>query len=364
MVDLCIQEYNKKARTKRYLMNYIQEKCLVDGARIPSENRLVQKLKFSRGTIRHAIGDLVSEGILERRSGSGTFLKCKRKITIPAPPKIHGQAVFIAPGDDFFSRMASAIEKVFHSRGLSFLHLPVYHREDEMDALKLALNRPIDGILLSAADLSFYDSIASLLQNIPFVFVNHDSPHQDVDCVSSNDSFGSYNATRYLISLGHRKILHLAGPAVSTTGKARLNGYLQAIKERGLEELVLFNFLRNCGILKSCGMSYTAIFCYNDFYAASAIHFLQNQGFRVPNDISVLGYGNILRDIDTPLKLTTVDQNPELIGQYAAKRLIAKIFQEDPGATSQSILTPTQLIIRDSCTFLPHCPIGGISENA
>ena len=364
MVDLCIQEYNKKARTRYYLMNYIQEKCLLDGARIPSENQLVQKLKYSRGTIRHAIEDLVAEGILERRSGSGTFLKCKKKITIPSLPKIHGQAVFIAPGDDFFSRMASAIEKVFYSRGLSFLHLPVYHREDEMDALRLALNRPIDGILLSAADISFYDSIAPILQNIPFVFVNHDFPCQGIDCVSSNDSFGSYNATRYLISLGHRKILHLAGPAVTTTGKARLSGYLRAINERGLEELALFNFLSNCETLNSSGSSYTAIFAYNDFYAASAIHFLQNQGLRVPNDISVLGYGNILRDIDTPLKLTTVDQNPELIGQHAAKRLIAKIFREDHGTGAQSILIPTQLFIRDSCTFLQNSLIKGTSENA
>ena len=73
MVDPYIQEYNKKARTRHYLMNYILEKGLLDGARIPSENQLTQKLKFSRGTVRHAIGDLVSEGILERRSGSGTF---------------------------------------------------------------------------------------------------------------------------------------------------------------------------------------------------------------------------------------------------------------------------------------------------
>ena len=57
MVDPYIQEYNKKARTRHYLMNYILEKGLLDGARIPSENQLTQKLKFSRGTVRHAIGE-------------------------------------------------------------------------------------------------------------------------------------------------------------------------------------------------------------------------------------------------------------------------------------------------------------------
>ena len=162
-------------------------------------------------------------------------------------------------------------------------------------------------------------------------------------------------ATEYLISLGHRRIGFVTGPPASPLTQSRLAGYRAAMELAGIEcaenLVVRGDFSIQSGIvaaqqLLSADQPPTAIFCSNDEMALGAMSTLKARGYLIPEQISVMGFDNILfsQYFDPPL--TTVAQPMQEIGKRAMT-MLADILAGNPPAVKDVIL-PFELVVRAS----------------
>ena len=176
-----------------------------------------------------------------------------------------------------------------------------------------------------------------------------DRPHVLLD-----DAGGGYLITKYLLSLGHRRIAGIF-KADDTQGVERHRGYVRALQEAGVlydPDIVLWYHTEDRTVAPAAGAAVLArrgkmdaVVCYNDEIAVSVIRALEAEGLRVPEDISVTGYDNSLLAENFKMGLTTVSHPHEELGRAAARLLLALIAGER--VETHVILQP-ELIVRGS----------------
>ena len=178
--------------------------------------------------------------------------------------------------------------------------------------------------------------------------------------VTTDDVRVGLLGTEHLIGLGHKRIGHLRGTNASTS-QGRLEGYKQAMSKARLR--VDKSLIHDCGFTESDGRAAmkewiaegnlpTAIFAANDPAAIGAMEVLHDAGLDVPNDIAIVGAGNIHYGDMLRVPLTTVSWSTAAMGQAAAQLLLALIDGKKSPAKSRHISVPPELVIRRSCGAL------------
>jgi len=214
----------------------------------------------------------------------------------------------------------------------------------------------VDGLLV-VLPRSPSDYIGILTQrNFPFVLIDHQGTGQKCPAVGATNWQGAYNATEYLIKLGHRRIGFITGWMDLGCSIDRLEGYRSALRTHHIpfaNELVYEGTFAqpdgNAGasVFLSLPIPPTAIFASNDVMAIGAMDAIRNRGLRVPEDISIIGFDDIPQASLTRPALTTVNQPLEKMGRVAAQMLLDLLNQPDQKA--KRIELPTELVVRDSC---------------
>jgi LacI family transcriptional regulator len=212
---------------------------------------------------------------------------------------------------------------------------------------------------VAAGDQS--ESLRSLLEeDVLVVLIDRRVPGIDVDVVLSDNRQGGYLATRHLIDLGHSRIACLAGPSNVTPSSERVTGYLQALREAGLapdEKLIVSgNFRAESGFqiiqdLLRLPEPPTAVFASNDLMAIGAMRAAAQNGLRVPEDISIVGFDDIELASYVIPALTTVRQPKSEMGKAAVELLIRQT-KTGKGSADYTMLE-NKLIIRDSTGKCP-----------
>jgi DNA-binding LacI/PurR family transcriptional regulator len=171
--------------------------------------------------------------------------------------------------------------------------------------------------------------------------------------------------TEHLIAQGHRRIGFLGDEAFAETVQMRWRGYTLALQEAGITPLTrwiaLFHDMKvpmfadyMKRFLEGEGEPVTAVVCSNDTTALVFLNFLRGAGYRVPEDVAVTGYGNLLPDYMDALELTTMAQPFEEVGQIAGKILLEQLAMRGKDKTSPVSFTqvdlPVELIVRSSST--------------
>jgi DNA-binding LacI/PurR family transcriptional regulator len=228
----------------------------------------------------------------------------------------------------------------------------------EVRQVNLLLEHRVDGLLWIADDWTVQqarDWIAPLVEEgLPCV-VTDDTGNADlVDTVTTEDFVGARDAVRYLLALGHRRIAHLSAGERLSNSRARREGYEEALREAGIavdpalivaDAYDLQNPESDAAALFDTSAMPTAVFTAYDEMALAMLQQMRRRGLRVPEDMSLIGYG------DTTaakfLDLTTVRQNPQEVGRQAAHCLLARL--KAPERALQSIEVPTELILRATC---------------
>ena len=221
--------------------------------------------------------------------------------------------------------------------------------KDEIEALLTRTDGLIVASTLSVSETKFYRRLLSEGANI--VLIDRVLDGLRCSAVTTDDVEVGRLATEHLIELGHRKIGHLRGPDVSTSLK-RLQGYQEAMTTRRLKPMV-----RECGFTESDGRSAmqgwivkrdlpTAIFAANDPAAIGAMGALSEAGLRVPEDVALVGAGNIHYGDMLRVPLTTVSWSKSAMGQEAASLLLELI---DGKKRVRRVTVPPEIIIRSSC---------------
>jgi len=232
----------------------------------------------------------------------------------------------------------------------------------EMDEIEALLSRT-DGLIvasvLSKREAKFYRRL--LAQGAKVVLIDRVLDGLRCSSVTTDDVQVGRLATEHLIKLGHRKIGHLRGPDVSTSLK-RLEGYQSTMSKARLKALV-----HECGFTESDGYAAmqkwiatgnlpTAIFASNDPAAIGAMGALSEAGLNVPDDVAIVGAGNIHYGDMLRVPLTTVSWSTSALGQQAASLLLELISGKKKTRRHRTVTVPPELIIRSSS--------GGASETS
>ncbi len=258
----------------------------------------------------------------------------------------------------FFSSVISGIEEVANKHGYSVMISQ--SGEDfnrEVAACDVFLNSIIDGLIVSVSketnDYSHFKRFED--EGIPIVFFDRIIEEIHSDRVIIDDFDGAYQATEHLIIQGRRKIVHFSGPQNRLIGQNRLNGYLKAMRDNGVvidEKLIIHcdtfqSALVETQKLIDSGVKFDSIFTVNDFTAAGVIKILTRNGIKIPQDVSVVGFGDDQTSMMVEPTLTTVSQPGYEMGKKAMEQLIRRITQtrQEPPATE---ILKTQLIVRES----------------
>lgn len=213
----------------------------------------------------------------------------------------------------------------------------------------------VDGLLL-VLPRSPVDYIGTLMEhNFPFVLIDHQGTGTDCPAVGATNWQGAYNATEYLIKMGHQRIGFITGSMDLGCAEDRLQGYRSALRTHHItEEAELIyegDFLQTDGYTGASALldlpnPPTAIFASNDVMAMGVMDAVRNRGLRVPNDISVIGFDNIPQSAMVFPTLTTVQQPLEQMGRVATQMLLGIL--KTPEKESGRIELPTELLVRNS----------------
>jgi LacI family transcriptional regulator len=222
----------------------------------------------------------------------------------------------------------------------------------------------VDGLLL-VLPRSPADYIGTLtLRNFPFVLIDHQGTGRDCPAVGATNWQGAYNATEYLIKLGHNRIGFITGSMDLSCSKDRLDGYRSALRTHhipdGPELIYEGTFFQPDGYAGTCALldinnPPTAIFASNDVMALGAMDAVRSHGLRVPEDVSVLGFDDIPQAALVRPTLTTVRQPLEQMGRVATQMLLDML--KNPEKEIDRVELPTELMARGS-TLPPKDRVG------
>ena len=260
----------------------------------------------------------------------------------------------------FMSELAYHIDRQARARGYNIILCNSSRNPDqERELFELMIGRQVDGVMIFPAGPESYESLRPYLSRIPTVFIGENLREVPESYVSVDNYRGAYIGVQYLYDLGHRDILYFGRRRGSTTHQLRAEGYAAACKDLGLTAQYCNNAFPATSIkygyqlakqLFAQEKSYTAIFAATDTNALGILQAAEEQGIRIPEDISLMGFDNI-RDSGLPrINLTTVEQPKKMMASVAVDSLLDKIQSELAGY-SHRILLPT-LIERSSCAAL------------
>jgi LacI family repressor for deo operon, udp, cdd, tsx, nupC, and nupG len=271
-----------------------------------------------------------------------------------------GNIVVIIPdiADSYNAGIIKAIEKVAHGRGYSVLLGDTQgSAEREREFAAMTRSRQADGIILMSHRLPFDIKKNKLsLDDLPPLVNGCEFTGYDIfPSVSIDDEQAAVDATRHLIELGHKSIAVVTGDINSTSSQKRLKGFKATMAKAKIpcdERLVIYgDYSLKCGetatkTLLMQKIRPTAIFCFSDEIAMGCMYTLRQHGFRVPEDVSIIGFDDIPFAKYMAPSLTTVAQPQDEIGAACATMLLDLIDGRKPEKLHN--ILPHKLVVRDS----------------
>nr|WP_241986372.1 LacI family DNA-binding transcriptional regulator [Cryobacterium psychrophilum] len=231
--------------------------------------------------------------------------------------------------------------------------------ESIRDAIDHLMSQSIEGLVVVAPQVRVFDALASMSIQVPYVSLQSITV-TGPRALSVDQIEGARLATRHLIDLGHREILHLAGPQDWIEAEARMRGFLDEIDRAELRTHppILGDWTADFGYFAgrelSRGRDFTAVFAANDQMAAGLLHAFRDEGVNVPGEVSVVGFDDIPLAAHFWPPLTTVHENFTEIGRRAVALLLEEVQGTDEAV--ETLQTLPRLVVRESTGPAPGRP--------
>ncbi|WP_252315435.1 LacI family DNA-binding transcriptional regulator [Sinobaca sp. H24] len=219
---------------------------------------------------------------------------------------------------------------------------------------QLCSERQIEGVI--SQGLAHGDAFLQQMEesSVPCVFIDHPGENETTSFVSADNAAGAREAVRHLVSLGHREIAFINGDDEAYISLERMKGYKEGLQEADIVfnekkvRLAYFNEEEACArsieLLEEFP-EITAVFCSSDLMAMGVMRAAQQLGYQLPDELSVVGYDNLVISQYTTPALTTVHQDKYKMGNTAAELLINRLQGKE---TKTRVIIPGSLLVRKS----------------
>lgn len=345
-------------RLSSELRRQVQSGSLRPGDRLPSFAQLRSRYGIHKNTVERAHLLLEQEGLVIREQGRGTFVAKPRQVSAAKSAGAKGVIGFCGIGfmlsspSPYWSRLLEGVHEVVSQNSMQLLLV---------DPETPDLQEKVDGILLngmwSQPHSQWHD------ERWPCVSLLLPSRTSEVSSVVADDYAGAREATQHLLDLGHHRIAYLYNAADQNLSPRRSAGYRDALRAAGVEfnrdwvrkmpgePVVGFTAIGRDNMRRWLqedwrSLGCTALLAHNDEVAMGAIEALNEEGLRVPEDVSVVGFdGTELVEYARP-KLTSVEVPLREIGKTGMELLLHQI---DNGVDEfEHITMPTLVRVRES----------------
>jgi len=260
----------------------------------------------------------------------------------------------------FFAEIAKSLSDVLRKRGY-YLIVSSSEEDPELEEQEInqLLERGLDALIVascrSTVDLFF--RIEN--QKTPYILIDRSLPGLSANFVGVDDEAVGMLATKHLMDIGCRRIAHIGGPETSP-GIRRTEGYKRALAQGGLNIIDDYIIVERMGDvdarkrgadamrqLLSLKPRPDAVFCFNDPLAMGVMNYALDQGLRIPEDIAVIGCGNLHYDDSLRVPLSSIDQHSQRIGEEAARVTLGILGSKVPPKAETVVLQP-ELVMRRS----------------
>jgi LacI family transcriptional regulator len=252
----------------------------------------------------------------------------------------------------FYSEFLSSFEYTARINGY---HVLISGTNADENYIQVARKRNLDGIVILGVNAK--DEQRELEgADIPIVMVDSYVKSNHFSTLGTDDRYGGFIATKYLIDKGHKNIAFVTGSvSEDSVNFERLNGYRDALEESGLRYKESYVFTGNVDYsygeeaaneIKLQKEELTAVFCTADILAMGMMKGLRRNGIKVPEDISVIGFDDVFIAKTTDPALTTIKQNVAAKGEKAAKMIIGLATLQLKG--KQNYVIPVEVVERES----------------
>jgi DNA-binding LacI/PurR family transcriptional regulator len=257
----------------------------------------------------------------------------------------------------FFAEIANGIEQDASDLGYRLLIITGGRRQQrERAMLEALLEYRTDGLILVSPRMSGPQIVADV-GSLPCVVIGRRLRNGHVDCVMTDEAMGAHVAVEHLVELGHERIVHVDGGEGAGAAPRRA-GYLKAMAEAGLgrhAKVYPGEFTEDAGAAAAEKMLTarqlpTAVFAANDLVAVGLIDRLEQDGVRIPGDVSVVGYDNTFVAALNHIRLTTVNQPRHDMGREA----LALVLERVAGRTTRATRLHEPTIVVRSTTAPPR----------
>lgn len=246
---------------------------------------------------------------------------------------------FLVKYESFYWQMYQAVATRATAKECFTMLEVIGKAEEESSRMpKLVQERKVDGIIVIGKMMDAYLQHLNTEAGIPVIYLDYYNGREASDSVISNSYYGTYELTYYLYRMGHRKIAYVGTLLAMESITDRYFGYQKALLELGLEqkkEWVLDDRHIETGEIDTVNMLQipkdmpTAFVCNCDLTASFLIKKLKDNGYRVPEDISVVGFDNYLYPGLSDIQITTYEVDLKEMAKKAVYNMISKISNEN-----------------------------------
>lgn len=259
----------------------------------------------------------------------------------------------------FFSMIIPSVEELASENGFNLLLSNTSQRLDKEESQIEHFRRMgVDGLIIASTSHQYHatPSIRKLHDDqFPYAMVSY-VEDTDIYYVGTDHEEGAFLATEHLISCGYKTIGYISAEPGNLLGELRRKGYARALESHGIclrNELVFpldWNDYESGFKFGNEFVQMTdrpeAMFVFSDLAALGFEQVVSDHGFRIPEDVAIVGFDDIKRDLYAPVPLTTVHQPTNVIGRFAMETVLKRIRNEPTEV--RTILEP-ELVIRASC---------------
>lgn len=366
---------SKHSEISRYLETEIASGKYGDGSRLPSEIQLVNQFKVSRPTVARALRDLEAKHMIERRAGSGTYVRSNNERNPTS--RILG---LLLPGlstTEIFQIICGEIANLARVNDYGLLWGGSTNPRVDTDAslkhaeeiCKQFIERKISGVFFAPAELhpdqgKANTHLAESLREagIPVVLLDRDlldfPGRSDFDLVGLDNMASGYMVAEHLIKLGCRRFYFIARPFSAATVDARIAGVREAIVRHHIEPTADWIRHGDPADLKFArslvaGKQADAFICANDDTAAVLLRTLESENVRAPRDVRVVGFDDVKYATLFSVPLTTIHQPCRDIAVIAFRTMLERLAE--PTLPVRCISLTPRLVVRESCgAYLPR----------